>query len=112
MIFNIMHKQIYWPGGLTAHVFEIPQRSKQREEEDAVSNFSAVNNCTITKNKHAIRLVGILYSCVITVQSYMLQLLIKKTDNAFLLALTSSDSALSGIHSVLTFYTIHQKSTM
>ncbi len=29
---------------MAARVFEIPQRSKQREEEDAVSNLSAVNN--------------------------------------------------------------------
>ncbi len=80
---------------MAAHVFEISQRSKQREEEDAVSNFSAVNNCTITKNKHVIRQVGILCPCVSTAQSYKLQLLIKKTDSTFLLALTPSDSALS-----------------
>lgn len=79
---------------MAAHVFEIP-KGANREEEDAVSNLSAVNNCTITKNKHAIRLVGILCSCVATAQSYKLQLLIKKTDSAFLLALTPSDLALS-----------------
>ncbi len=38
MIFNITQIDILaWP-----RVFEIPQRSKQREEEDVVSNLSAV----------------------------------------------------------------------